>query len=45
LKIGEKFTYDDGIVVEIIKTRRTKVGRYAAGGHPGDPEAAISIRI
>lgn len=44
-KIGDKYTYDDGLVVEIIKTKRSKVSQYAAGGHPGDPMAIFTVRI
>jgi len=44
-QIGDKFAYDDGVVVEIIGTKRTKIPRYAAGGQPGDPMALLTIRV
>lgn len=44
-KIGDKYTYDDGLVVEIIAASKGKIDQYAAGGRPGGPLLKMSVRM
>jgi len=44
-KIGDAYRYDDGVVVEIVKSRRGKASQYAAGAKPGASLAIITLRI
>jgi hypothetical protein len=41
----QKFTYPDGLVIRITNFKRGTVGRYAEGGHPGDPMVLFTVHI
>jgi hypothetical protein len=41
----QKFTYADGLVIRITNFKRGTVGRYAEGGHPGDPMVLFTVHI
>ena len=44
-EVGEKFTYDDGLAVEITKTSNVRASQYASGADSGDAVTVFTVRI
>lgn len=44
-KIGESFTYEDGLKVTVLSTKTIKRGEYAIGGKPGQPIIKVTVRL
>lgn len=44
-KVGQWVKSDDGLRWTVVKLSASRVGQYAAGGHPGDPAVIVSVKI
>ena len=45
VKIGQTFTYDDGLKVSVVSAKKDTAGRDPVEGRAGDPTAIITVRI
>jgi hypothetical protein len=45
VKIGQTFTYDDGLKVSVVSAKKDTAGQDPFEGSPGDPTAIITIKI
>jgi hypothetical protein len=45
VKIGETFTYEDGLKVSVVSAKKDTAGQDPVEGSPGDPTAIITIKI
>lgn len=39
------YTYDDGVAIEVTKTKVRKISELAAGGRPGEPMVVFTIKV
>lgn len=44
-KIGQTFTYPDGLAVAVTSAKRFRIGQYAAGGKPGGTGAILTVTL
>jgi hypothetical protein len=44
-KIGQTFTYEDGLKVAVVSAKKDTAGQYPIEGGPGDPTAIITVKI
>jgi hypothetical protein len=44
-KIGQTFTYEDGLKVSVVSAKKATAGQYPIEGSPGDPTAIITVKI
>jgi hypothetical protein len=44
-KIGQGFTYKDGLGVTVVSAKKFKIGQYAAGGKPGGTGVIITVTL
>ena len=45
VKIGQTFTYEDGLKVSVVSAKKDAAGQDPIEGSPGDPTAIITIKI
>jgi hypothetical protein len=45
VKIGQTFTYEDGLKVSVVSAKKDTAGQDPFEGRPGDPTAIITIKI
>jgi hypothetical protein len=45
VKIGQTFTYEDGLKVSVVSAKKGTAGQDPVEGSPGDPTAIITIKI
>jgi hypothetical protein len=45
VKIGQTFTYDDGLKVSVVSAKKDTAGQDPVEGRPGDPTAIITVKI
>jgi hypothetical protein len=45
VKIGQTFTYEDGLKVSVVSAKKDTAGQDPIEGSPGDPTAIITIKI
>jgi hypothetical protein len=45
VKIGQTFTYEDGLKVSVVSAKKDTAGQDPVEGRPGDPTAIITIKI
>ena len=45
VKIGQTFTYEDGLKVSVVSAKKDTAGQDPFEGSPGDPTAIITIKI
>jgi hypothetical protein len=45
VKIGQTFTYDDGLKVSVVSAKKDTAGQDPIAGSPGDPTAIITVKI
>jgi hypothetical protein len=45
VKIGQTFTYDDGLKVSVVSAKKDTAGQDPIEGSPGDPTAIITVEI
>ena len=45
LKIGQTFTYEDGLKVSVVSAEKDTAGQDPIEGSPGDPTAIITVKI
>jgi hypothetical protein len=45
VKIGQTFTYEDGLKVSVVSAKKDTAGQDTIEGSPGDPTAIITIKI
>jgi hypothetical protein len=45
VKIGQTFTYEDGLKVSVVSAKKDIAGQEPVEGSPGDPTAIITIKI
>ena len=45
VKIGQTFTYDDGLKVSVVSAKKDTAGQDPVEGRAGDPTAIITVRI
>jgi hypothetical protein len=45
VKIGQTFTYEDGLKVSVVSAKKDTAGQDPVEGNPGDPTAIITIKI
>lgn len=45
VKIGQTFTYEDGLKVSVVSAKKDTAGQDPVEGSPGDPTAIITIKI
>ena len=45
VKIGQTFTYDDGLKVSVVSAKKDTAGQDPVEGSAGDPTAIITVRI
>lgn len=43
--VSQWFTYEDGLKVQVTKVSRFTIGRYSAGGKPGDKGVEVTVTI
>lgn len=44
-KVGQAFTYEDGVKVTVVSAKTIKRSQYASGGKPGQPVIKVTVRI
>jgi hypothetical protein len=45
VKIGQSFTYEDGLKVSVVSAKKDTAGQDPIEGRPGDPTAIITVKI
>lgn len=45
VKIGQTFTYEDGLKVSVVSAKKGTAGQDPVEGSPGDPTAIITVKI
>jgi hypothetical protein len=45
VKIGQTFTYEDGLKVSVVSAKKDTAGQDPIEGSPGDPTAIITVKI
>jgi hypothetical protein len=45
VKIGQTFTYEDGLKVSVVSAKKDTAGQDPVEGSPGDPTAIVTIKI
>jgi hypothetical protein len=44
-KIGQTFTYEDGLKISVAGAKRFRIGQFAAGGKPGGTGVVLTVTI